>query len=127
MRTAINPGWDHFERYSFSPAVVTDGWLFVSGLTGIEPGAPPGTIVQQLDIIFRRLREVLQSAGCEFTDVVRTREYITTTDGYRETDHVRRRYFQKPFPAATGVIVAGLLRPGAVIELDADARVPGVT
>ena len=53
-----------------------------------------------------------------------TREFITTTEGYRETAEVRRRYFSEPYPAATGVIVAGLLRPGVVIELEAVAALP---
>lgn len=47
-----------------------------------------------------------------------------TTEGYAYTAAVRRKYFADPFPAATGVIVAGLLRPGALIEIDAIAKVP---
>ena len=37
---------------------------------------------------------------------------------------VRRTYFSEPFPAATGVVVAGLLRPGVVIEIEAIAAIP---
>jgi hypothetical protein len=38
---------------------------------------------------------------------------------------VRREIFQGRFPAATGVIVAGLLREGALIEISAVAVLPG--
>ena len=72
-------------------------------------------------MIYERLGEVLRLAGCDFTDVVSTREFITTTEGYRETAAIRREFFSEPYPAATGVIVAGLLRPGVVIELEAIA------
>jgi len=77
--------------------------------------------VHQARVIYQRLGEVLERAGCDFSDVVATREFITTTDRYRETAAVRREFFSDPFPAATGVIVAGLLRAGVVIELEAVA------
>ena len=111
-------------RATFSTAIARDGWLFVSGLTAWIPGVGverPGDIVHQTHVIFERLGEVLRRAGCDFKDVVATREYITTTDRYRETADIRRQYFPEPFPAATGVIVAGLLRPGVVIEIEAIA------
>ena len=84
----------------------------------------PGDIVHQANVIYARLGQVLRQAGCEFADVVATREFVTTTERYRETAEIRRRYFSEPFPAATGVIVAGLLRPGVVIEIEAIAAIP---
>jgi aminoacrylate peracid reductase len=115
------------EGATFSTAVVRDGWLFVSGLTAWVPGEGverPNDIVHQAHVVYRRLGAVLEQAGCSFADVVATREFITTTEGYKETAAVRRTYFSEPFPAATGVIVAGLLRPGIVIEIEATAAVP---
>ena len=64
---------------------------------------------------------MLRAAGGSLADVAQTTDYITTTDGYRATADVRREVFGDQFPAATGVIVAGLLRPGALIEIDAVA------
>lgn len=123
----INPGWAHFAKYTFAPAILRDGFLFVSGMTagGTDGGILcPGDIAGQTDIILRRLGEILNKAGCGYADVVATREFVTTTDGYRKTAEVRRKYFKPPFPAATGVIVVGLLRPGALIEIEAIAVVP---
>jgi enamine deaminase RidA (YjgF/YER057c/UK114 family) len=123
----INPGWPHFANYTFAPAILRDGFLFVSGMTaGGSDGAIlcPGDIAGQTDVIFQRLGEILEKAGCSYADVVATREFVTTTDGYRKTGDVRRKYFKPPFPAATGVIVAGLLRSGALIEIEAIAAVP---
>jgi enamine deaminase RidA (YjgF/YER057c/UK114 family) len=121
----IDPGWPHFANYAFSPAIARDGWLFVSGMTASGPGGTVlhgGDIVGQTDVILERLGEVLRSAGCDYVDVVMTRDYIVTTDNYRATADVRRKYFSPPMPAATGVIVAGLLRPGALIEIEVYAR-----
>ena len=84
----------------------------------------PGDIAGQANVIYQRIGEVLTAAGCTYADVVSTREYVTTTKGYRASADVRRRYFDDPFPAATGVLVAGLLRPGALIEIEAVAKIP---
>ena len=56
--------------------------------------------------------------------VVETTEYITTTQNYRGTADVRREFFRPPYPTATGVIVAGLLREGTLIEIKAIAVLP---
>lgn len=123
----IDPGWGFRARHTFSPGIVCDGWLFVSGLVASGPNRTilcPGDIVGQAGVVLERLGEVLRAASCQYCDVVATREYIVSTENYRETAEVRRRFFKDPFPAATGVIVAGLLQSGALIELDAIARVP---
>ena len=124
----INPGWEYFAKYTFAPAILRDGFLFISGMTasGADGGLLcPGDLAGQTDVILKRLGEILAAAGCGYDDVVATREFITVTDGYRKTADVRRKYFKPPFPAATGVIVAGLLRPGALIEIEAIAALPG--
>lgn len=126
MNREVNPGWDHFKNYTFSPAIARDGFLFVSGMTAGGPSGIlfPGDIASQTDVILGRLGEILTSAGCTYADVVATREFVTTTQGYADSAKVRRKYFKQPFPAATGVIVAGLLRPGALIEIEAIAALP---
>lgn len=124
----INPGWKHFAKYTFAPAIMRGGFLFVSGMTaGNADGSIlcPGDLAGQANVILERLGEILADARCSYGDVVATREYITTTEGYKKTTEIRRKYFKSPFPAATGVIVAGLLRPGALIEIEAIAAVPG--
>jgi enamine deaminase RidA (YjgF/YER057c/UK114 family) len=122
------PDWGFTARHTFSPAVACDGWLFVSGLVASGPNRSilfPKDIVGQTEVILRYLGEILREASCGYEDVVATREFIVSTDNYRETAEVRRRFFKDPFPAATGVIVAGLLQPEALIELEAIARIPG--
>jgi aminoacrylate peracid reductase len=123
----INPGWAHFDKYTFPPALERDGWLFLSGMTASDAEGGtlhPDDIGGQAEVIYRRMGEILAAAGCKYADVVSTRDYMITTTGYRDTAAVRRRYFADPFPAATGVIVAGLLRPGALIEIEAVAKIP---
>lgn len=126
MKSAVNPGWPHFDRYTFPPAVQSGNLLFVSGMTAADENGTivsPGDIAGQTRYIYQKIEQVLRAAGGSLEDVVMTRDYITTTDGYCATADVRRELFGNDFPAATGVIVAGLLRRGALIEIEVVAVV----
>ena len=100
-------------------------FLFISGVIARDPEtgevAGKGDIVAQADFIFRRIGEILESAGGSFDDVVKTTDYVTTLEHYRETAAVRRKYFKNGFPAATGVVVKALVHAEALIEIDAIA------
>jgi enamine deaminase RidA (YjgF/YER057c/UK114 family) len=119
-------GWP--ERYTFSPAIRAGNLLFISGMTaGDDTGTivGPGDIVAQARYIYQKMAPLLAAAGAGFEHVVQTTDYITTTENYRKTADVRREFFRPPFPTATGVKVAGLLREGALIEISAVAVLPG--
>jgi enamine deaminase RidA (YjgF/YER057c/UK114 family) len=127
-RAMLTGGRPWPERYTFSPAVRIGNLLFISGTTaGDERGriVAPGDIVGQTRYIFEKFRTILAEAGAGFEHVVETTEYFTTTEGYAKTAEVRREFFRPPYPAATGVQVAGLLREGALIEIRAVAVLPG--
>jgi enamine deaminase RidA (YjgF/YER057c/UK114 family) len=124
----ITAGGPWSDRYTFSPAVRVGNLLFISGTTaGDETGkiVGPGDIVAQTRYIFQKFEKLLKAAGAGFEHVVQTTEYITTTENYRKTAEVRREFFKGSFPTATGVIVKGLLREGALIEISAMAVLPG--
>ena len=123
-REAVNPGWD-VSRLTFSPAVRHGDTLYVSGLlaTGDDRQVlHRGDMAAQLRVIYGKLAEILAAAGGTLDDVVMTREYVTTLDGYKATADVRREVFREPFPAAVGVVVAGLVHRDALIELEAVAE-----
>src|SRR5262245_8433615 len=113
------------ERYTFSPAVRSGNLLFISGTTATDDRQQivgRGDIVAQTRQIFRKFEAILVAAGGSLKDIVETTEFITTTENYRKTAEVRREIFGgPPYPAATGVIVAGLLREDALIEISAIA------
>ncbi len=118
-------GWN--DKITFSPAVLMPRgrMLYVSGMTAADEKGNlvgPGDIVRQTEYIFEKMGRILAAAGAGFADVVETTDYYLTLEGYAQTAAVRRRVFGgPPYPAATGVQVAGLIRPGALIEIKAVA------
>jgi aminoacrylate peracid reductase len=111
-------------RYTYAPALRVGDTVFLSGTTATgDDGAlvGPGDIVEQTREIFRKFERLLNAVGGSCEDLVETTDYITTTDNYRGTAEVRREFLKSARPASTGVIVAGLLREGALIEISAVA------
>ena len=98
--------------------------LFISGLTATDKQGNivgPGDIVAQTRNIFDKIKELMEEAGGSMDDIVKTVDYITTKEGYKGPADVRREYFKNGFPAATGIVIKELLRPDALIEIDAIA------
>ena len=125
MITASDTPWP--ERYTFSPAIKSGSLLFLAGTTAVnEKGelVAPNDIAGQARYIYEKFGKLLSSAGARFEHIVETTDYITTTENYKKTAAVRREFFRPPYPTATGVIVAGLLREGALIEIKAIAILP---
>jgi aminoacrylate peracid reductase len=126
----ISPGpWS--DKMTFSPAVRVGRLLFISGHTATDENrnvVGKGDIVAQTRFIFQRFDTILKAAGGSFDNIVETTEYFLTLDDYKRTAEVRREFFKgPPYPAATGVLVAGLIREHALIEIKATAILDGET
>lgn len=119
-------GWD--DRFTFSPGVRAGNLLFISGMTASDAKGQlvgENDIVRQTEYIFEKMAAVLVAAGADFSHVIETTDYFVDLKDYAKTAGVRRKVFGgPPYPAATGVRVAGLIRPGALIEIKAIAVIP---
>jgi enamine deaminase RidA (YjgF/YER057c/UK114 family) len=113
------------EKMTFSPAVRAGNLLLISGTTAVDENSNvvgKGDIVAQTRYIFEKFGRILRAAGAGFEHVVETTEYFLTLKDYKRTADVRREFFKgPPYPAATGVLVAGLIRKDALIEIKATA------
>ncbi|OGK81645.1 MAG: hypothetical protein A2X50_13425 [Candidatus Rokubacteria bacterium GWF2_70_14] len=127
-REAITGGTAWPARYTYVPALRVGNLVFISGTTGTDDDnriVAPGDIVEQTRQIFRKFERLLKAAGGSCQDIVQTVDYITTTENYKATAAVRREFFKGAQPTSTGVLVAGLLRDGAAIEISAVAVLEG--
>lgn len=112
------------EHYTYVPALRVGNMVFLSGTTGTDDSGKitaPGDIEEQTRQIFRKFDRLLRSIGSSCDDIVATTDFFTTTENYKRTADVRREFFKAARPTSTGVLVAGLLRKDALIEISAIA------
>lgn len=112
------------DDYTYVPALRVGNTVWLSGTTGTDDAGritAPGDIEEQTRQIFRKFDRLLRSIGSSCEDIVATTDFFTTTENYKRTAAVRREFFKSNRPTSTGVLVAGLLRKGALIEISAVA------
>lgn len=114
-----NPNWP--KGFTFSPAVRVGNMVFLSGSTATDDKGQlvgPGDIVAQTRQIFHKFDVILKSMGGSLKNIVETTDYFLSLEEYNKTADLRRELFGgPPWPAATGVMVSGLIRKGALIEI----------
>jgi len=64
----------------------------------------------------------ITAAGGTMSDVTQVLVYLTRQQDFSGMNAVYRRFFERPFPNRATVVVAGLMAPGAVIEIVAYAH-----
>lgn len=122
MRTNIS-GESPFEPIiGFSRAVRVGNAVHVSGTGPV--GADNEDAAGQTRRIFAIAEKALAEAGASFSDVVRTRMYLTHVDDWQAVGRVHGEFFGTIRPAATMVVVAALLNPAWRIEIEFDAVIP---
>jgi enamine deaminase RidA (YjgF/YER057c/UK114 family) len=82
-----------------------------------------GDLIEQTKVIFEKFAVVLEAAGMGFENVVHTVDYVYSValPQYRQTGEIRRQYLGNSPVASTGICVERLLRPDALIEINAVA------
>ena len=112
--------------FGFSRAVVAGGRVLVAGTAPVPPdgGPPPAEPYAQARLCLDLIDEALTRAGTSLENVVRTRMFITDTTFWPEVARAHGEVFADIRPAATAVIVAGLLDPAWLVEIEAEALLP---
>lgn len=110
---------------TFSAAVVADGWLHISGQVATDADdRVTGDCGVQAIRCLQKIDALLAAAGARRADVVKLTAYLVDGDDFPHYCAAKAAWVAEPAPAGTAVIVAGLLKPGARIEIEAVARVP---
>ncbi|WP_353471846.1 RidA family protein [Salipiger sp. H15] len=112
-----------FEKYGFSPAIKSKGFLFISGRVGARPdGSAADGVAEQTEWALKRIGELLRLAGLDFRDLVDVTSYhvdIETT--LAEFVEVKQRFIRSPYPAWSIIGISGLSRPELKVEIRAVA------
>jgi reactive intermediate/imine deaminase len=112
----------------FTDAVRAGDLLFVSGIVPVDGDGRlvgGGDVVAQARAVFENMRAVLAAGGCTFADVAKVTVYLTDIADRATINPVRQEAFGETRPASTLVEVSALAIPGARIEVECVALVPG--
>jgi enamine deaminase RidA (YjgF/YER057c/UK114 family) len=121
-RQRIASGSPFEPTIGFSRAVRTGDRVVVSGTGPVVPaGRCPDDAGDQARRCFEIIAAALTEAGASLDDVVRTRMYITAAAHADAVGAVHGEILGHVRPAATMVIVAGLLDPAWKVEIEAEA------
>ena len=63
MNKKVDPGWTHFAKYTFSPGIERDGWLYISGATASGENGEPGGHARRLAAVWRSRQLILRFAA----------------------------------------------------------------
>ena len=114
------------EAFGYSRAVRVGEQVHVSGCTAVLDGQVqhPGDAGAQASLALDAALASLGRLGGEPADVVRTRMYVTDRADCEAVGRAHGERFAQVRPAATMVIVAGLIDPAMLVEIEVDAVVP---
>ncbi|MCL6711462.1 RidA family protein [Pseudomonas sp. R2.Fl] len=115
-----------YERNRYSPAVRSNGFLFVSGQVGSrEDGSPEPDFAAQVRLAFANLEATLKAGGCGLDDIVDVITFHTDPEQQFDTImQIKDEVFpETPYPNWTAVGVNWLA--GFDFEIKVIARIPG--
>ena len=108
--------------------------IFVAGQIGWDPvtlAIAPGGMPAQVRQALANVAAVLEAAGAEAGHLVRLTWFITDREAYlqdrKAIGAAYREVIGRHFPPMSVIVVAGLLEPGALVEIEATAVIPSNT
>ncbi|MFF7056640.1 RidA family protein [Achromobacter spanius] len=126
-RDVVFPAGRHalYERDRYSPAIRSNGFLFVSGQVGSrEDGSPEPDLQAHVRRAFDNLNAILKAAGCTFDDVVDVTVFmVDPASKFEQIWQVVPEYWGvAPYPSLTAVGVTWL--NGFDFEIKVIAKLP---
>ena len=108
----------------YSQATVSEGFVFTAGQIGINPGTGAvveGGVESQTGQVMENLRNILEAAGCDFSDVVKATVFVTDLGHFALVNSIYGEALGDNRPARSTVQVTALPL-GAEVEIDMTAR-----
>jgi enamine deaminase RidA (YjgF/YER057c/UK114 family) len=127
----VHSGGPYEDAIGYSRAVVlgpdAGTRVLVSGCTATVDGVVrhPGDAYRQAHLAIDGIERALAQAGGSLDHVVRTRMFVVGRDNCEPVGRAHRERFEVARPAATMVLVAGLIDEQMLVEVEVEAVVPG--
>ena len=113
---------------ALSAGIVVGDLLFVSGPVATDNGrnvVGVGDAEAQTRQVMANIRDVVTAAGGKMEDVAKITCFLTDIANYPAYSKVRAETWPNDPPASSTVVVAGLVRPELLVEVEAIVRLPG--
>lgn len=78
----------------------------------------PNDPAKQAEFVYESLKKILNQAGANLDDVVKTTVFVTDMADFPEISKVRNKYFKNSEPASTLVEVKKLVKEGCRVEIE---------
>lgn len=108
----------------YSPFTLGGGLIFVSGQLPLRPGRDTSLadapFTAQVEQTLQNLKSVLQEAGADLPQVIKTTVYLSDISDWDELDAVYGRFFGTTRPSRS-VVPTGPLHFGFRVEIEAVA------
>jgi 2-iminobutanoate/2-iminopropanoate deaminase len=106
----------------YSQAVQFGNLLFISGQLGLDitGNLIAGDIIAQTRQALENVNSILEAAGLQMNDVLKTTVYLTDLKNFTIANQIYGEYFQAPFPARACIQIAKLPKD-ALVEIEAIA------
>ena len=123
-RRLISTGSPFEKTAGFSRAVIDGDFAFVAGTTGYDYATMtmPEDVTSQTRNCFKTIGAALKDGGFAMADVVRATYYITNAADADRVLAICGENFADIRPAATLLVVAGLLKPEMKVEIEVTAK-----
>lgn len=107
-----------------SPAIRVGDVVYASGQLGLSRQNSDTTIEGQTRLTLENTKRVLEAAGTNMENVVKCTVFLTRASDFQGMNRVYREFFPKDPPARSTVVVAALVVPAAVVEIECMAVMP---
>lgn len=110
-KTVINTPLSPAPIGPYSQAMLAGNLLFLSGQVAIDAANGQlitGNIADETRRVMENIRNILQAAGYDFSNVVKTTIFLSDMKLFKDVNAVYATYFDGNYPARETVAVAGL-------------------
>lgn len=125
-RTPVIPPGSPPPLAPYSPGVLADNILYVSGILALDNDGKvigAGDATKQARVVLETIKSIVEAAGGSMADITFNQIFLKDLADYAAMNVVYKEYFPANFPARY-CIRADLVRPEFLVEICSTAHLP---